>query len=81
MKYSQVESKESFLEILENEETRHGFMYGFMQAIAFAHYKSLDKEEKELYCGETIERVLQSVSNNLMNELLEEYGLLNPFEE
>ena len=81
MRYSQIEPKESFLEMLENKETRQGFVYGFMQAIAFAHYKSLDKEEKELYCGEMMERVLNGVSNDLMNELLEEYGLPTSLEE
>lgn len=81
MKYSQVETRESFLEMLEDRDTRQGFIYGFMQAIAFAHYKSLSKEEKELYCGETMERIINGVSNNLMNELLEEYGIPNTLEE
>ena len=81
MRYSQIEPKESFLEMLENKETRQGFVYGFMQAIAFAHYKSLDKEEKELYCGEMMERILNGVSKDLMNELLEEYGLPTSLEE
>lgn len=75
MRYSQIEPKEGFLKMLENKETRRGFMYGFMQAIAFSHYKNLDKEQKELYCGETMEKVLDSISNNLMKELFEEYGL------
>ena len=81
MRYSQIETKESFLEMLENKETRQGFIYGFMQAIAFSHYKSLDKEEKELYCGEMMERILNGVSKDLMNELLEEYGLPTSLEE
>lgn len=81
MRYSQIETKDSFLEMLENKDTRQGFVYGFMQAIAFAHYKSLDKEEKELYCGETMERILNGVSNDLMNELFEEYGLPTSLEE
>lgn len=81
MRYSQIEPKESFLEMLENKETRQGFVYGFMQAIAFAHYKSLDKEEKELYCGEMAERVLSGVSDDLMNELFEEYGIPTSLEE
>ena len=81
MRYSQVETKDSFLEVLENQDTRQGFVYGFMQAIAFAHYKSLDKEQKELYCGETMERILNGASKNLMDELFEEYGLPTSLEE
>lgn len=81
MRYSQVEIKESLFEILESKEKRQGFLYGFMQAIAFAHYKSLDKEEKELYCGEMMERVLKGASKNLMDELFEEYGLSTSLEE
>lgn len=81
MRYSQVETKESLFEILENKEKRQGFLYGFMQAIAFAHYKSLDKEEKELYCGEMMERVLNGASKNLMDELFEEYDLPTSLEE
>ena len=81
MRYSQIETRESFLEMLENKDTRQGFIYGFMQAIAFAHYKSLDKEERELYCGEIMERILNGVSNDLMNELLEEYGLSTSLEK
>jgi hypothetical protein len=81
MRYSQIEPKESFLEILENKETSACFVYGFCQAVAFAHYKKLDKEQKELYCGETMERVLDCISNNLLNELLEEYGLTDTLEK
>ena len=44
-----------------------------MSAITFAHYKSLEKEEKELYCKETLERIINGVGQELMQEFLEEH--------
>lgn len=44
-----------------------------MSAITFAYYKSLDKEEKELYCKEICERVIQGVGQDFLEEFLEEH--------
>jgi hypothetical protein len=33
----------------------------------------LNKEEKQLYCKESLERIIQSVGQDLMHEFLEEH--------
>lgn len=75
MKYSQVEDKQDLFNIIRDKEKQQGFIYGFMSAITFAHYKDLNNEQKELYCREMEENILYSIGLNFMNEFLQEYGL------
>lgn len=75
MRYSQIEDKQELLNIIEDNEKQQGFIYGFMSAIAFAHYKDLNNEQKELYCGEMIENILDSIGLDFLNEFLQEYDL------
>lgn len=72
-KYCNQKDAECLVNILQNEKDRQNFMYGFMSAITFAYYKNLDKEDKELYCGEIAERVVEGVGIELMNEFCEEH--------
>ena len=72
-KYCDREDVECLADTLQDKDKREEFMYGFMSAISFAYYKNLSKEEKELYCGETMERVLETFGNALMKEFLEEH--------
>lgn len=68
---------ENLADILCDENDKKNFMYGFMSAITFAHYKDLDEEDKKLYCGEIMERIVDSVGKDLMEEFLEEhFGVL-----
>ena len=60
-------------EIFENEDSKVVFLHGFMSAIAFAYYKSLNKEQKELYCQEAFERIIDGVGNDLLKEFLDEH--------
>jgi hypothetical protein len=64
---------ENLANTLQDEDRKEEFLYGFMSAITFAHYKSLDKEEKELYCKESLERIANGVGQDLLNEFLEEH--------
>ena len=75
MRYSQVEDKQALLDIIRDEEKQQGFMYGFLSAITFAHYKDLNNEQKELYCSEMEENILNSIGLGFMNEFLQEYNL------
>ena len=70
MRYSQIEDKQELLDIIKDKEKQQGFIYGFMSAITFAHYKSLNNKQKELYCGEIVENILNSVGLDFMNEFL-----------
>ena len=72
-KYCSKEDVECLADTLQDESRKEEFLYGFMSAITFAHYKSLDKEEKELYCKEICERVINSVGKDLIEEFLEEH--------
>lgn len=72
-KYCDMEDVECLIDTLQDEDKKEEFMYGFMSAITFAHYKSLEKEEKELYCKEILERVINGVGQELMQEFLEEH--------
>lgn len=72
-KYCDREDVECLADTLQDEDRKEEFFYGFMSAITFAHYKSLEKEEKEIYCKETLERVIQGVGQDLMHEFLEEH--------
>jgi hypothetical protein len=72
-KYCDREDIECLADTLQNEDRKEEFFYGFMSAITFAHYKSLNKEEKQLYCKESLERIIQSVGQDLMHEFLEEH--------
>jgi hypothetical protein len=72
-KYCDNYDVECLADTLQDEDRKEEFFYGFMSAITFAHYKSLEKEEKELYCKETLERVIQGVGQDLMEEFLEEH--------
>ena len=72
-KYCNQKDAECLTNILQNENDRENFMYGFMSAITFAYYKDLDEEDKKLYCGEIMERVVEGVGIDLMNEFLEEH--------
>jgi hypothetical protein len=38
---------ENLADILCDENDKKNFMYGFMSAITFAHYKDLDEEDEE----------------------------------
>lgn len=60
-------------EIFENKDSKVLFLHGFMSAIAFTYYKSLEKEQKELYCHETFERIIDGVGNDLLKEFLDEH--------
>ena len=75
MRYSQVEGREPLLETISDEKKQEGFIYGFMSAIAFAHYKNLSNDEKQFYCNEKLESVLDSVGLDFMNEFLKEFDL------
>jgi hypothetical protein len=72
-KYCNEEDVECLADTLQYEDSKEEFVYGFMSAITFAYYKSLDKEEKELYCKEICERVIQGVGHDLLIEFLEEH--------
>ena len=72
-KYCDNYDVECLADHLQDKDRKEEFIYGFMSAISFAHYKSLDKEEKELYCKETLERVLDSFGIDLLNEFLKEH--------
>jgi hypothetical protein len=72
-KYCNMEDVECLADTLQDEDRKEEFFYGFMSAITFAHYKSLEKETKELYCKEMMERVIQGVGQDLMQEFLEEH--------
>lgn len=71
--YCNEEDVECLADTLQDEDRKEEFFYGFMSAITFAHYKSLEKEEKELYCKESCERIIDSVGQDLMQEFLEEH--------
>jgi hypothetical protein len=72
-KYCDSYDVECLADTLQDENRKEEFLYGFMSAITFAYYKSLDKEEKELYCKESLERIVGGVGQNLLNEFLEEH--------
>lgn len=72
-KYCSEEDAECLANTLQDEDRKEEFLYGFMFAITFEYYKSLDKEEKELYCKESLERIVNGVGQNLLNEFLEEH--------
>lgn len=77
-KYCDSYDVECLADTLQDEDRRNEFLYGFFSAITFAYYKSLDKEEKELYCKESFERIINSVGKDLIEEFLEEhFGKLN----
>lgn len=71
--YCNEEDVECLADTLQDEDRKEEFFYGFMSAITFAHYKSLEKEEKEFYCKESCERIIQGVGQDLMQEFLEEH--------
>lgn len=75
-KFCNMEDVECLINTLQDNDRREEFLYGFMSAVAFTHYKNLDKEEKELYCKESLERIINSVGENLLTEFLEEHNLL-----
>ena len=72
-KYCDSYDVECLANTLQDEDRKEEFFYGFMSAITFAYYKSLEKEEKELDCKEICERVIQGVGQDLMQEFLEEH--------
>lgn len=72
-KFCNEEDAKCLTNILQNKNDREIFLYGFMSAITFAYYKNLDEEDRKLYCGEIMERIVGSVGNDLMNEFLEEH--------
>lgn len=72
-KYCNREDIECLADTLQDEDRRQEFCYGFFSAISFAYYKSLSKEEKELYCGEIFERVLDTFGKDFLKEFLEEH--------
>ena len=72
-KYCNKEDVENLADTLQDESRKEEFLYGFLSAITFAHYKSLDKEEKELYCRETYERIIDGVGKDLIKEFFEEH--------
>ena len=72
-KYCNEEDVECLADTLQDENRKEEFLYGFLSAITFAHYKSLDKEEKELYCKETCEKIIDGVGKDLMKEFFEEH--------
>ena len=72
-KYCNREDIECLADTLNNEDSKQEFCYGFFSAISFAYYKNLSKEEKELYCGEIMERVLDTFGQDFLNEFLEEH--------
>lgn len=72
-KYCDEEDVECLADTLQDEDRKEEFLYGFLSAITFAYYKSLDKEEKELYCKETCERIIDSVGKDLIKEFLKEH--------
>ena len=72
-KYCDSYDAECLADTLQDKVRKEEFFYGFMSAITFAYYKSLEKEEKEIYCKETLERVIQGVGQDLMHEFLEEH--------
>lgn len=71
--YCSEEDVECLADTLQDRVRKEEFIYGFMSAITFAYYKNLDKEEKELCCKESLERVINSVGKNLIEEFLEEH--------
>lgn len=72
-KYCNEEDVECLADTLQDENRKEEFLYGFLSAITFAHYKSLDKEEKELYSKESLERIVNGVGQELIQEFLEEH--------
>ena len=72
-KYCDSYDVECLADTLQDEDRKEEFIYGFMSAITFAHYKSLGKEEKEIYCKESLERIVDSVGQDLLHEFLEEH--------
>lgn len=75
-KYCDEMDVECLIDTLQNEEKREEFIYGFMSAITFIHYKDLEKEKQALYCKETCERIIDSIGKDLLTEFLEEHNLL-----
>ena len=72
-KYCNSYDVECLADTLQDKDRKEEFLYGFMSAITFVHYKNLEKEEKELYCKETLERIINGVGHNLLHEFLEEH--------
>ena len=71
--YCEKKDALALYEIFESEDNKVLFLHGFMSAIAFTYYKSLNKEQKELYCKETFERIVNGVGNDLLKEFLDEH--------
>lgn len=72
-KYCNSYDVECLANTLQDEDRRNEFLYGFFSAITFAYYKSLDKEEKEFFCKESFERIINSVGKDLIEEFFEEH--------
>ena len=74
-KYANLEDRECLLETLSTEEEKDLFLYGFYSAISFAYYKNLSKEEKEIWCNEILERVIENYGIELFEEFLQEHNI------
>lgn len=74
-KYANLEDRECLLETLSTEEEKDLFLYGFYSAISFAYYKNLSKEEKEIWCNEILERVIEQYGIELFEEFLQEHNI------
>lgn len=72
-RYANNEDRECLLETLSCEEDKETFLYGFYSAIAFAFYKGLDNDQKELWCPELFERVCENYGNGIMEDFLKEH--------
>lgn len=75
-KYCDEMDVECLADTLQDKEKREEFIYGFMSAITFIHYKDLEKEKQALYCTETRERIVDSIGIDLFTEFLKEHNLL-----
>ena len=74
-KYANLEDRECLLETLSTEEEKDLFLYGFYSAISYAYYKNLAQEDKDLWCNELLERVIENYGLKLFEEFLQEHNI------
>lgn len=74
-KYAKDIDKKELLETLCEDENRKNFMFGFMSCLTFAYYRTLNQEQKDLWCGETFETIVETFGKEHFEEFLKEYEI------